>query len=207
MFILHKIHSIEIFIYGVLAMEIKKNRKIEIENQTEELFKEVGYDYNSNSNIAIDIIYIVKKLGFKVGSALLNNDNDDGFIIVQEGKSEILGIKTDKLIGVNSNRNLKWKRFIIAHELAHYKLHYNQESDAGMYAHREHRKGKDNEENEADYFAANILMPADKFKAEYNKIRNRSSNINECISELSNLFIVTDKMVERRISELELEMK
>lgn len=171
------------------------------------MFKEVGYDYNSNSNIAIDIIYIVKKLGFKVGSALLNNDNDDGFIIVQEGKSEILGIKTDKLIGVNSNRNLKWKRFIIAHELAHYKLHYNQESDAGMYAHREHRKGKDNEENEADYFAANILMPADKFKAEYNKIRNRSSNINECISELSNLFIVTDKMVERRISELELEMK
>ena len=134
-----------------------------IEKKVGELFERIGYDGDREE---IDIIQIAKKLGFAVGNALLDND-DDGFIIVQEGVDNILGIKTDKLIGVNSKRTLEWKRFIIAHEIAHYILHYSNEKRNGMYAHRDHKKGKNDLENDADYFAASLLMTRDKFTKKY----------------------------------------
>lgn len=76
-------------------------------------------------NRSVDVIDVAKRLGFVVGNAVLNEE-DDGFIVVEEGKKEIMGIKTDKLIGVNSDRPLEWKRFIIAHELGHYILHFKE---------------------------------------------------------------------------------
>ena len=76
-------------------------------------------------NRSVDVIDVAKRLGFVVGNAVLNEE-DDGFIVVEEGKKKIMGIKTDKLIGVNSDRPLEWKRFIIAHELGHYILHFKE---------------------------------------------------------------------------------
>lgn len=99
---------------------------------------------------SIDVIEVAKKLGFVVGNAGLSEDVD-GFIIVDENKGNILGIDTNKLIGVNASKELAWKRFIIAHEIGHYILHYDKEKDNGMYAHREHKKGKNEIENEADF--------------------------------------------------------
>ena len=110
-----------------------------IEKKAIEMMEDIGYVDNTD---AIDVIEIAKKLGFEVGNAVLKDDVD-GFILVEEGKSELLGIKTDKLIGVNSTRNLAWKRFIIAHEIAHYVLQYSKVNNNGMFAHRDHRKGKD----------------------------------------------------------------
>lgn len=179
-------------------MGLSEKKMKEIENKAEDLFKRINYDYNDKE--AIDVIHIAKQLGFQVGIALLDKD-EDGFIIVQEGEEEILGIKTDKLIGVNADRELKWKRFIIAHELAHFILHCNE----SIYAHRDHRKGKNSTENEADYFAANILMPKSKFKKAYNELGKIEYNKNVKVSLLSEMFIVTEKMIQRRIEELGLE--
>lgn len=157
----------------------------------------------SDETDAIDVIKIARELGFVVGNAGLEDDVD-GFIIVEKGKREILGQKTDRLIGVNASKELAWKRFIVAHEIGHYILHYDENINNGMYAHREHKKGKNNEENEADYFAANLLMPRKKFKERVDELKNKGLNKEEIILLLADKFCVTHMMVERRIGELEI---
>jgi len=153
------------------------------------------------SECSVDVIDVAKRLGFVVGNAVLNEE-DDGFIIVEDGKNEIMGIKTDKLIGVNSNRPLEWKRFIIAHELGHFVLHFKEKNLKGLYAHREHKRGHSELENEADFFAANLLMPGDIFEKKYKEINQIYENNKEIVDVLSKYFIVTNRMAERRIEEL-----
>lgn len=178
--------------------EIGYMEKKQIEEKVTELMQQINY---SDTSDEIDIIQVANNLGFAVGNAILNDD-DDGFIIVQEGSECILGIKTDKLIGVNSKRPLEWKRFIIAHEIAHYVLHYSNEKNNGMYAHREHKKGRNDLENDADYFAANLLMPSQKFAEKYREFKEKDLSFDEIILLLASKFVATPKMVERRIGEL-----
>ena len=168
----------------------------EIEKNVNKLMKDIGYKDNSRE---IDIIKIAKKLGFSIINAKMNN-GDDGFVIVEDGVREIMGIKTDKLIGVNVDRSPQWKRFIIAHEIAHYMMN---ESD-GLFAHREHEKGKNEEENKADFYAANLLMPRDKFTKSYNLLKEKEVEEKVKYSILASEYMVTEIMIKRRIKELEL---
>lgn len=174
--------------------------KERIEREAEETLHNINYADVTDS---IDIIDIAKKLGFVVGNAGLSEDVD-GFIIVDENKNNILGIDTNKLIGVNASKELAWKRFIIAHEIGHYILHYNKEKDNGMYAHREHKKGKNEIENEADFFAANLLMPRKKFMDKYKELKQKNLSTDEMILLLADKFTVTLPMTRRRFKELEL---
>ena len=123
---------------------------VKIENSVNNLFEEINYNINK---CPVDVINIAKKLGFVVGNAILNEE-DNGFIIIEEGKNEIMGINTDKLIGINSARPLEWKRFIIAHKIGHYILDYKQKNLKGLYAHRDHKKGHNDSENEIDFFCS-----------------------------------------------------
>ncbi len=183
-------------IKGAIIMDEAMIEKVALDT-----IKEVDYIDNGDS---IDIIQIAKRLGFVVGNAFLNDDDDDGFIVVDEGKEEIFGIKTDKLIGVNSSKSLEWKRFIIAHEIGHYKLHYSMERDGGIYAHRDHKKGKNIIENEADFFAANILMPREKFSRMYSELKEKKLTEEDIAMILAKRFVVTQMMASRRIGELRL---
>lgn len=192
-------------IYYVLKEDTGKTRGYCMKNETieqkvQETFEQVNYNDKSD---AIDVIGIAQKLGFVVGNAQLDN-NEDGFILVQEGKRGILGIQTDKLIGVNASKELPWKRFVIAHEIGHYILHYNKEADKGMYAHRDHIKGKDSTENEADYFAANLLMPKEKFRKRYEELAQKNLQTDDITILLAEKFGVTHDMVTRRYKELQL---
>lgn len=171
-----------------------------IERSVEDTIRTAQYTIADRS---VDVIHIAKNLGFLVGNAILN-DEDDGFIVVEEGKDEIMGIKTDKLIGVNSDRPLEWKRFIIAHELGHYVLHYKEKNLTGLYAHRDHKRGHNELENEADFFAASLLMPRKSFEDKYHEIKKIYNDKEKIIEILSKHFIVTVRMAERRIGELEL---
>lgn len=154
----------------------------------------------------VDIIGIAKGLDFSVGNVTLS-DEEDGFIFVNEGNKIFPNLPGNKLIGVNSNLSLQWKRFVIAHELGHYFLHYidNAVEYKGMYAHRENLKGKGPKEQEADYFAACLLMPKDLFLKKYTQFSNGSKLSNSEIALLlAKEFIVTPVMAGRRIEELEL---
>lgn len=181
---------------NVISIENKKK----IEDSVDKLLREIKYESKTEY---IDIIEIAHKLGFVIGNAVMDAQ-DDGFIIVEEGAYSIMGIKTDRLIGVNANRMREWKRFIIAHEIAHYMLQYKQGTTNEMYAHRVHKTGKNEKENEADYYAAALLMPKERFITKYIECRERESRYDRMVEQLASIFAVTKRMIERRIKELKL---
>lgn len=177
----------------ILMSTINLKRKSEIEEQVTGLLKEYGYSFEKNDYV--NIVNFVKNLGFVVGNAELA-DNEDGFLMIRPQNKNT---EEDKIIGVNVDRTFEWKRFIIAHELGHSILHCL----AGKpYFHRENIKGKDESENEADYFAAALLMPKDSFKRLYNQLKNEGLNDTAVSMKLASVFKVPSESVCRRMGEV-----
>ena len=88
-----------------------------------------------------------------------------GFIVIQEEVFD--GYGTGRLIVVNLADSPRRRRFTIAHELAHYILH--KDENLSYYAHRDAgQNGGD--EKEANLFASNVLMP--------------HTFVNECVERL-----------------------
>ena len=161
-----------------------------IEKQVSALLLDYGYSFEEDSYL--DIVDFVQKLGFTVGNAMLQ-DHEDGFLAIRPQANN------DKIIGVNFDRSLDFKRFIIAHEFAHSVLHYQ----AGqVYLHREHKKGKSLEENDADYFAAALLMPQASFLRVYKLLLESGMNKNAICFRLASIFKVPFESAARRIEEV-----
>lgn len=125
---------------------------------------------NSITEYPVEIVRICNENGLQVFEEYLQEDVS-GLIIVDEKKWEKYNSK--QFIIVNLIESAARRRFTIAHELAHYILH---KKDSKLYAHRD-MAGKDNQRNpierEANYFAANILMPEGLVKEKVNDIKNQ----------------------------------
>lgn len=172
---------------------INLKRRNEIEEQVTGLLKAYGYSFEKNDYV--NVVNFVKNLGFVVGNAELA-DNEDGFLMIRPQNKNT---EEDKIIGVNVDRTFEWKRFIIAHELGHSILHC---SAGEPYFHRENTKGKNESENEADYFAAALLMPKDSFKRLYNQLKNEGLNDTAVSMKLASVFKVPSESVCRRMGEV-----
>ena len=177
--------------------------KQDIERQVDALLE--SYGYRPERDTYVDILNFTKKFGFTVGNAALP-DNEDGFILIKprtnknaDGDSARLIAHSTKLIGVNIKRNLEWKRFVIAHEFAHSILHYKS---GEIYLHRENAKGRNEEENDADYFAAALLMPRASFKRVYNELEKKQLNKNTICYQMAAIYMVPFESVARRIDEV-----
>jgi len=85
---------------------------------------------------------------------------------VQKSISGILYIDGDtKLIFVNERDNLRRKNFTVAHELGHYFLHYDRGKQDEVFV--SFRGDSNPRETEANKFAAELLLPDDKARKEY----------------------------------------
>ena len=166
----------------------------------EDKAKEVLEKYHKESGF-VDVIEIAEKAGFIIFNALLD-DIDDGFIIVSPKEMTLFEEVGTKFIAFNSDRNIEQKRFILAHELGHYFLHYKDESV--LYAMREHKKGKNEEEQDVDYFAACLLMPKETFGNKVAELKQKNCSGREIIAVLKDFFGVEEVPVTRRIEELNL---
>lgn len=173
--------------------------KSQIEQKASELLKD--YEKYISDDSFVDIVGIARAMGFVVGQAALD-DKEDGFIVIDNSKEELLGVKTKKLIVVNKNRDFNLRRFIIAHEIGHYYLECGNSDKA--FASREHKTGKSDRENEIDYFAACLLMPAESFIKKYNEYKKIFNEKIILTLVLSKQFGVTPKTCERRFEELAL---
>ena len=161
-----------------------------IENMVQEWLSAYGYSFEHGQDI--DIVKFARHHGFIVGNAVLD-DNDDGFLAIHPKRAK------GKVIGVNRNLSLEWKRFIIAHELAHYALHYDGKE---IYLHREHQQGRNDMENDADYFAAALLMPRESFRRVFDTLQISGLSGKVLVKSLAEKFIVPVESAERRISEV-----
>lgn len=130
-----------------------------------------------------------------------------GFNVYETEMPDVLqgDIKVDgnlRVIRVNSNCTYELKRFIIAHEFGHF---YTAEDKRSLHI-RESRLdihvGKQPIEEEMDYFAACILMPASSFSKAYTYLRQQ--NYTQISYVLAKMFSVPVASAVRRIDELQL---
>lgn len=163
--------------------------KKKIESRTNQVLTAIRYVDGSDGYV--DAVRLARFFGFQVEEKALMEHEDGSVNVSEDGK--------EKYIVVNDNRSFESKRFIITHELAHYLLHYIPNS--GMFMHRENKKGKNLEENDADYMAACLLMPAKSFAAKYKALK-KGRSYDELISALQSCFRTPRESIERRIREV-----
>lgn len=171
----------------------------EIKNMNMSKIANTIIDDLKTKEFPIPIIKIMKELGFIVGQQELENELS-GYIVIGNEVKEKFG--ANKLICVNSKDSLGHQRFTIAHELAHYLFDFN-EGQLEFYNTYRTNEVDSLEEERANQFAANLLMPEDEFKKVYDDLRSKSdSNIFE---KLVNHFQVSRRAIDRRIIELRLD--
>ena len=116
------------------------------------------------------------------------------------------------IIGVNKTHSDERKRFTIAHELGHFFLH----SEHPLYVDkifpvklRDHVSSEaiDQDEIEANAFAAELLMPSKFLKEDFSKVRSGildygKEDIGERISELASKYKVSNHAMTIRLINL-----
>ncbi len=148
--------------------------------------------------------FLTKEYDFKIGAQDLDK-NTTGILLVDDDEF-IPDTDTHRLISVNRDLgvddeyiyNLK-KRFIVAHEFAHFVLHKNEHT---QFAHRDTDKKNTPEEREADYFARCLLMPR-KLVSDILDVEGiKEQSLCDKASMISRLFSVTLTKAKTRIEEL-----
>jgi len=124
--------------------------------------------------------------------------DSSGFIVVDKEDPVVINdVKYPKLIVVKSNYDIKKKRSVIAHEMAHYFL---SGKDKPLYAHCERECDVDTkEELHATILGRHLLMPSHMFKRFVGRLENAGIKDDEkIISEISDHFVVTKEDAEER---------
>lgn len=182
-----------------LLQEIRKKPK-ELENmpdRAQEVLKYFGYD---GLNTEIPIVEILGKMGFKIYQSDLEPKGLSAYIAVDPQFEETF--ESNKITCVHIEDNIGHKRFALAHELAHYLFDFNE--DKNLYYYNTYFPKKDLElleEQRANRFAANLLMPEAAFRKkheEYKKLQSKADIVNA----LGRHFLVSSTAVIRRFCEL-----
>ncbi len=150
------------------------------------------YKYVDGEGTYVDAVRLARFFGFNIEEKANLPASEDGCITVSKDANE-------RDIVVNDFRSIEFKRFIIVHELSHFLLHYTGKEE--FFRHRENTKGKNLEENDADYLAACLLMPPKSFKKQYELIKN-GKTLQEIVNELQQIFRTPRESIERRIGEV-----
>ncbi|MBQ7080245.1 MAG: ImmA/IrrE family metallo-endopeptidase [Fibrobacter sp.] len=107
--------------------------------------------------------------------------------------------KLDFTIKLHPLATTERQRFTLAHELGHYFLHSKQ----GAVPLKAFRLGTSMAEQEANYFAAELLMPEDMFKADFRSLPE-TLNQDEKISRMAQMYHVSFTAANVRLSSLSL---
>lgn len=107
------------------------------------------------------------------------------------------------VIYVNENDTYERQRFTIAHELGHFFLHIEDKpyEKIDMYRAMNYLTN-DEQEIEANNFAAALLMDKEKVSKKYVIAKQFGMSDRECISYLANLFEVSKQAMEYRMKNI-----
>lgn len=160
-----------------------------IEKKAEEFL----YKYKnaeSNDNDATDIITIARQIGFKV---IRSDITTSGMIVISDELKEKYG--TDRLILVNDSETPTRVRFTVAHELGHYYLKIEPKDlfhGKKYFAYRD-SDNHDDEEKEANAFAAAVLMPEEKVRRVVKKTIEKMGmyDFDTAVVEVARTFLVS----------------
>ena len=146
----------------------------------------------------INVWAIARQLNFEVFEAGFKDAKVSGMMIDSKKVVKMLGCK--RAIVLNREENKERQAFTVAHELAHFVLHCNDRTDF-FEAYHWGKEKRSLTEDEADKFAAMLLMPTNTFSDVYQQLRNKYDTT-ELIRAMSKIFMVEDEAVKRRIREI-----
>ncbi len=140
------------------------------------------YQKYASDPFPFNVIAFGKELGIKIRESYNLKDSIVGFI---------KKIDDTIYICVNGVHSENRKRFTIAHELGHYFLH-SDSLQQGLVDNILHRENGiiNQKEQEANTFAANLLMPSELFKTLWLR--------EEAISTIATMFFVSESAVLTR---------
>ena len=141
----------------------------------------------------VKVVALAHDMDLKVFETEFDRDDVSGMIKAKEGKIYIC--KSDIA---------ERQRFSIAHELGHYVLHYRggkfeakDQDEHVSYRDTLSSLGFSIKEMEANYFAANLLMPTKEVKRLY--------KLDYSLEEMADYFLVSKAAMGYRLESLELE--
>jgi Zn-dependent peptidase ImmA (M78 family) len=152
----------------------------------------------ANYPFPINVEDVARSLGISVRQEALE-EHVSGVLVIKEAGA---------VIGVNSAHHPHRQRFTIAHEIGHYQLHRKQAQlfvDAAPVFFRDGRsaQGVDEQEMEANAFAAELLMPEPEVRDRYQR---QPVDIfdDAAVRRLANHFGVSPQALAIRLTRLEL---
>lgn len=179
----------------LMSVKFRREEMLKMEETIKQFFERNGV----RLSIPVDVFEVASFLGFDVRGTEFE-ESLDGLLLVDENKEKILDFNSNRIIAYNCKKDIQMKKFIVAHELAHYidvkKDSYDRKI---VMAKRDHEEGySDNvEEQRMDYMAAAILIPkVDLLK----QIENLNGD--EMIDYIVKRYNVNDEMAKRRIEEV-----
>lgn len=144
-------------------------------------------------------IEIAQDLNINIVYPEVEDANFSGAIRKEDGKVTIF---------VNKADNPKRQLFTIAHELGHFFLH-NNDIEKGIVSYRhaalyeKYSPEERTREEEANHFAAELLMPQRIFIQFYNQMRSNITK-EDLIKKLAEIFEVNEEAIKVRMSYLDL---
>lgn len=160
----------------------------EIEEKADSLRSHFG-----QTKAPIDVVLLANRLGFEVYGATFAEDDISGGI---QGTKE-----SEQIIFVNTNHPLTRKRYTVAHEIAHYQLHWEFsksfiDRDIDFYR-RDVPSGDPGEkrmEVQANMFAAALLMPRE--------LVDVAKRLTPDAAALARIFVVSEVAMQFRLANL-----
>jgi Zn-dependent peptidase ImmA (M78 family) len=139
--------------------------------------------------VPIDVNAAARYLGLHVAEEIMDDDLS-GYLEHRNGTW---------FVGVNALHHRNRRRFTVAHEIAHYVLHRRQSSSFHDNTFARRANSHDRMEQEADRFAAELLMPE-------TAVRQAIANGTTSVSALADAFGVSALAMKFRLKNLGFEV-
>lgn len=178
-----------------MAFEFTEQEMQEMEDLIESFVETTGIELVA----PVDIFKVATDLGFDVRGAEFE-ENLEGLLAVNEFVDAVDGFNSNKIIAYNCSKDINTKKFIVAHELAHYiSEKTNAYAKKIVVAARDHidSYSENKQEQRMDYIAAGLLVPKKDLLA---YIKN---NDNITISKVAERYNVPEELAQRRIKEVQ----
>lgn len=156
----------------------------------------------SDISSGVPIVDILTNLDFKIYQSNLSADKLSAYIAVDPKFKDVFG--SNKVTCVNVEDNIGHKRFALAHELAHYLFDFDENIELYYYdTYSEKEDYSKFEEQRANKFAANLLMPEKIFRQKFEDYKKLQSKA-DIVNALGQYFVVSTTAILRRFEELEI---
>ena len=155
---------------------------------------------NQIDSPAVPVQKIVKNLNINLVSYDFGSENEiSGMLVIENGSGTI---------GYNPQNSKQRQRFTIAHELGHYLLHNHSKSEVFVdkdfivkyRSDKSYSPGEIKQEQEANAFAAELLMPKKMLLAELEKKDYQLMSEAEFIKTMAKIFEVSIPAMTFRVT-------